>query len=265
MGLPIQLSGGPTLNGRTRLNSRASEFGRLTHLVARQALGNPPVLAFTATAGTRGQRRILESLGIPHARVVVTGVDRPNISFVRLAESDDAPRFELIVKLLSVMPDGRAMLFVPTVKIGNQLQAGLRSWGLDLPFYHARLGTANERELKRLYPRVAQITALASRRSYKADSVVFMRGDPGDALYGVVTGRVRISASGSGGKEGIGATPAVRMNALMAEFGVVASRGPGRRPPTSSRAGRTAHPASAWRPSCRSRPGNDRPARRRPG
>src|SRR5688572_17927630 len=48
---------------------------------------------------------------------------------------------------------------------------------------------------------IAQITALASRRSYKPDAVVFMRGDPGDALYGVVTGRVRISASGSGGKE----------------------------------------------------------------
>jgi CRP/FNR family cyclic AMP-dependent transcriptional regulator len=28
-----------------------------------------------------------------------------------------------------------------------------------------------------------------------------MRGDPGDALYGVITGRVRISASGAGGKE----------------------------------------------------------------
>ena len=40
---------------------------------------------------------------------------------------------------------------------------------------------------------ITQITALASRRSYKPDSVVFMRGDPGDALYGVVTGRVRIS------------------------------------------------------------------------
>lgn len=48
---------------------------------------------------------------------------------------------------------------------------------------------------------ITQITALASRRSYKPDAVVFLRGDPGDALYGVVTGRVRISASGSGGKE----------------------------------------------------------------
>jgi CRP/FNR family transcriptional regulator, cyclic AMP receptor protein len=48
---------------------------------------------------------------------------------------------------------------------------------------------------------VAQIASLASRRSYKPDAVVFMRGDPGDALYGVVTGRVRISASAAGGKE----------------------------------------------------------------
>jgi CRP-like cAMP-binding protein len=50
-------------------------------------------------------------------------------------------------------------------------------------------------------PTIAQIAALASRRTCKADSVVFMRGDPGDALYGVVTGRVRISTSGAGGKE----------------------------------------------------------------
>ena len=48
---------------------------------------------------------------------------------------------------------------------------------------------------------IAQIAALAARRTYKADSVVVMRGDPGDALYGVITGRVRISASGAGGKE----------------------------------------------------------------
>ena len=48
---------------------------------------------------------------------------------------------------------------------------------------------------------IDRIAGLATRRSYKADSVVFMRGDPGDALYGVVTGRVRISASAARGKE----------------------------------------------------------------
>ena len=48
---------------------------------------------------------------------------------------------------------------------------------------------------------IAQIAALASRRSYKSGAVVFMRGDPGDALYGVAAGSVRISANSAGGKE----------------------------------------------------------------
>jgi CRP/FNR family transcriptional regulator, cyclic AMP receptor protein len=46
-----------------------------------------------------------------------------------------------------------------------------------------------------------QVADLASRRTYKSGAVVFLRGDPGDSLYGVVTGRVRISASTPGGKE----------------------------------------------------------------
>src|SRR3954466_16425540 len=47
----------------------------------------------------------------------------------------------------------------------------------------------------------ARIAALASRRQYEDGALIFMRGDPGDSLCGVATGRVRISASGPGGKE----------------------------------------------------------------
>jgi CRP/FNR family transcriptional regulator, cyclic AMP receptor protein len=46
-----------------------------------------------------------------------------------------------------------------------------------------------------------RIAALAVRRTFKQGSIVFSQGDPGDALYGVVTGRVRISASVKDGKE----------------------------------------------------------------
>jgi CRP-like cAMP-binding protein len=48
---------------------------------------------------------------------------------------------------------------------------------------------------------LARIAALGVRRVYEKRAVVFMRGDPGDSLCGVVTGRVRISASLPGGKE----------------------------------------------------------------
>jgi CRP-like cAMP-binding protein len=46
-----------------------------------------------------------------------------------------------------------------------------------------------------------RIAALGRRRVYEEGAVIFMRGDPGDSLCGVVSGRVRISASRPGGKE----------------------------------------------------------------
>ncbi len=57
------------------------EYGRLREV--REALGSPPVLAFTATAGVEMQKRILASLGVNDARVFVRDVDRPNISLLR--------------------------------------------------------------------------------------------------------------------------------------------------------------------------------------
>lgn len=120
-------------------------YGRLS--AVRQALGDPPVLAFTATAGVEAQRRILTSLGVPDARVVVTGVNRPNIKLLRLAGLKEHARYAQIAELLGLIPAGRAMLFVPTVRTGEQLQDGLRNVGWDLPFYHAKLGNASDRDL----------------------------------------------------------------------------------------------------------------------
>jgi ATP-dependent DNA helicase RecQ len=114
---------------------------------ARGLLGHPPVLAFTATAGIKTQRRILESLAMPDARVVVTGVNRPNIALLRLPIETDAERYQIIEWLCAVIPKGRAMIFVPTVKTGERVQEGLQSLGLSIPFYHSRFGSANERDM----------------------------------------------------------------------------------------------------------------------
>jgi len=48
---------------------------------------------------------------------------------------------------------------------------------------------------------LGQIARLCIRRTYARDAVIFSQSDPGDALYGVVTGRVRISASSAAGRE----------------------------------------------------------------
>jgi CRP/FNR family transcriptional regulator, cyclic AMP receptor protein len=58
-------------------------------------------------------------------------------------------------------------------------------------------------ELFRRLPETAleRLAALATRRSYEKGAVIFSQGDKGDALFGVVSGRVRISTSGAGGRE----------------------------------------------------------------
>jgi superfamily II DNA helicase RecQ len=89
----------------------------------------------------------LESLGLPNARVVVSGVDRPNIALLRLPMENDGARFQVIKWLFEVMPPGRAMVFVPTVKVGQNLQVGLNSLGLTVPFFHSRHGTPNDRDM----------------------------------------------------------------------------------------------------------------------
>lgn len=48
---------------------------------------------------------------------------------------------------------------------------------------------------------IRRISALSIRRSYNNGAIVFSQADPGDALYGVITGKVRISASSRNGRE----------------------------------------------------------------
>jgi CRP-like cAMP-binding protein len=48
---------------------------------------------------------------------------------------------------------------------------------------------------------IRQISAVSIRRSYRNGAIVFSQADPGDALYGVVTGKIRISTSAPGGRE----------------------------------------------------------------
>jgi len=47
----------------------------------------------------------------------------------------------------------------------------------------------------------ARIAALAAQRGYRRGEIVFSHGDAGDALYAVVTGKIRISTGSAAGRE----------------------------------------------------------------
>lgn len=120
------------------------EYGRLAEL--RHRIGDPPVLAFTATAGPAARARILGSLGITEggAVVLVGEVDRPNVALCRFSPS--GARAAAIGTLLGGVQAGRTMIFVPTVREGEELQAELKVLGFDLPFYHAKAATPDWRD-----------------------------------------------------------------------------------------------------------------------
>lgn len=114
----------------------------------RHRLGNPPVLAFTATAGPATRSRILEALDVPHARVILHDVDRPNIALLRLDCSTDAERSELIAAYMRALRQrvgGRALVFVPTLRKGREIETLLKKEGVEAGFFHGQL-TAKDRE-----------------------------------------------------------------------------------------------------------------------
>lgn len=123
------------------------QYGRLGEI--RAALGNPPVLAFTATASARTQQRILDTLGVPDARVLAVDVDRPNITMTRVREPDARQRAQIVAGLLERLEAqgaGRLMIFIPTVRVGRDVQKLLADLGYDLPLYYSKLRDA-DREL----------------------------------------------------------------------------------------------------------------------
>jgi ATP-dependent DNA helicase RecQ len=115
----------------------------------RDKMGNPPVLALTATAGRKTQDEIVRSLRMENPKIFVAGVDRPNIALVRLLTEGDAQKIRTIFKLLRFQHGGKTMLFVPTVKVGEFVESELArvSPESSIPFYHSHMPNARKEEL----------------------------------------------------------------------------------------------------------------------
>ena len=121
-------------------NDFRPSYGKLA--AVRTQLGDPPLLAFTATAGVKAQKRILKSMGIPDAKVFVSEVDRPNIALIRHEPKSANDRFRIISKFIA-RNDGKAMIFVPTLKVGKEVQQGLADMGMHIPFYHGQMNAVD--------------------------------------------------------------------------------------------------------------------------
>ena len=110
---------------------------------ARQALGNPPLLAMTATAPPRVQRDILQHLG--ELRIIAGDVTRPNLRLevFRARNTDDKLRHLLAFCQAN---EGSGIVYAGTRARCEELAALLRQHGIVAGHYHA--GIPNRAEVQ---------------------------------------------------------------------------------------------------------------------
>ena len=101
-----------------------------------EALGNPPVLALTATAAAPVREEILERLHMRDPVVIVHGFDRPNL---RLTVQRATGEKEKTERLLELLPDSGApgIVYVATRRHADDLAERLQAEGHRAAAYHA--------------------------------------------------------------------------------------------------------------------------------
>src|SRR3954468_24750168 len=104
-------------------------------------LGNPPVLALTATATPRVRKDILRSLKMRSPEVVVTSFNRPNLTYRVLPAKEKKHKLPRILDVIrSCPPPG--IVYGTTRKECEELARDLRRSGVDAAVYHAGMGSA---------------------------------------------------------------------------------------------------------------------------
>jgi ATP-dependent DNA helicase RecQ len=108
---------------------------------ALSALGDPPVLALTATATPEVAEDIRHQLGRPRMRVLTASIHRPNLLLEVERVSGDAEKTVELLRLLAES-EGPAIVYTATVKHAAAVAAALEEEGLIPALYHGRLPAA---------------------------------------------------------------------------------------------------------------------------
>jgi ATP-dependent DNA helicase RecQ len=110
-----------------------------------RALGDPPILALTATATDEVVNDIRRQLGRPGMAVMRTGIERSNLAFeVRHVSGDEEKRAALLELLGSI--DGPAIVYTATVRHVTEVAAFLEGEDMRVLPYHGRIAARRRAE-----------------------------------------------------------------------------------------------------------------------
>ncbi|KUM34716.1 recombinase RecQ [Arthrobacter sp. EpRS71] len=115
----------------------------------RERLGNPPVIALTATASPPVRDEIVTRLGMTEPLVLVRGFDRPNISLDVVRHQEDRGKRKAVVEQVVALAkaEGLGLLYAATRKDTEKYAAKLTEQGLRAEAYHAGRSDADRESI----------------------------------------------------------------------------------------------------------------------
>jgi ATP-dependent DNA helicase RecQ len=116
----------------------------------RKALGSPPTIALTATATPEVRRDIIRELELTDAETIITGFDRPNLTYYVVPVRNDSDKEERIVDILRRY-NGVAVIYASTRKAVDYLTTVLERARIPSAGYHAGLDDARRREVQEAF------------------------------------------------------------------------------------------------------------------
>ncbi|HWR13601.1 MAG TPA: ATP-dependent DNA helicase RecQ [Terriglobales bacterium] len=105
---------------------------------ARRQLGNPPVLALTATAPKEVSDDIIRELDIPDATIINTGVERENLVFEVQRTTTKQKKLAALLDIVR-NTEGTGIIYTATVRSANEVCQFLVDNRIKATNYHARL------------------------------------------------------------------------------------------------------------------------------
>jgi ATP-dependent DNA helicase RecQ len=109
---------------------------------AASKLGNPPLLALTATATPQVAEDIARKLGRPRMRILNGGVFRDNLRLAVRQVTNEAERLDALLALIR-RNSGAGIVYTATVKAAQMLHRQLKAAGIDALLYHGKLSAAD--------------------------------------------------------------------------------------------------------------------------
>ncbi len=115
-----------------------------------EELGSPTTIALTATATPEVRRDISRELALRNPETIITGFDRPNLTYYVVPVKNDAEKERRLAEILR-KHDGLAVIYASTRKAVDHLTTVLERARIPAAGYHAGLDDSRRREVQEAF------------------------------------------------------------------------------------------------------------------